>query len=1484
MANFNANYSIKGLVTFQRKKADTLELIEEVEVPNTITYYLIDFMFTQYNNTTTDPASSFTEINSTVTGQYRAYLQLHTSIEKESPTSWFTTTSRSDLIYASSYVLAGRLTQGDPMIYEVVGRWNPPVAQRTIWGVSLGKDGEYLAWTTLSVPCIQETDEVLDVTYRVIINFDDVPNVGNPIGSGFTQNLVKPFFWQGVSGALTGEQHSGFPMCFRSAVQKTLPEVQRGLYRAVSSIIANERYDVSPTWPIPLSCLPVYKRQLNLNWGITEKVGHAISTIAWGHMTESSGGDRPWGRNSEYEMWAPATPDGFIGKPVQPIHNHSADALEPFQDVDYLASAAGQPLVNGDNWTDPDWPKFYRVEYTTSGDVGTATYFYRKRNHVGFQHVSHPMAGSTYVNTGQSKYRSEVEYAIFNHASNDYNTNCLETYDVGSGRDLGMPASYAKIHEYDTTRYIIWDDVSVSITNILTGEITIFEFDTYPAFNPISIQQAIRDNDGSIWVQCTVTGLWKIENPLSTGSPAVNIIQFTSIAHGIPDAEGTDIHPPCYGICEGYNGRIWAVFKGGMSYTDNGGVSFTNLNSGSPELFVIPSITDALDNWQKIQYIDADREAPNHELAIVYHADGADVRNYCYWWSPANGGTTTYASIGITPWRHGLRCSYSGSVWAYASNNGNTTTYPYYNRTYTVRWGIAAGSQDCSGGDRYNTTTYAARSRQGPHFIYDYYGVPYILAHHNTSGTSANGGGTNTCIGIAHPSGNHYFAVWPFIVYPASGTYDCAVKYVPERNGGDGSYLWYNSYPYNFNYPYDWTYGTSVYQISIGLTPWTYQNGNVAVGSVWDTALGNYNGSKYATLDAQYHPSEEWSWKKYHWNGAAWQKDYYAPAVDSAGNVAGPFNAVRHNFNTESHYFTGRSMIDASSVFAYPGSPDLFASGEATFAFTVTGNDKLGSTNTDRHLYKHQERYSVIFDIANTATDGNHHRVMLYWDDSTGKMLIQEDLNDSTYTTDILTPTPTPDVATRVVVVFTDGTASPALGSPMLPAVRVYVNASDLPVHYLQQPFDFVNGNGGLKFFIGCRAYDWFRNRRVTQPWMFYRGDLNNIQIWNVGWTQVNVTDDNNDISGVLGTIPASYMIARWQLNEALTETKTTHAGYDALDDGLTIAFTNGLASPVPSPAFTAGEYHTFGVMDGILKDNATQFAQNTSIYTQPVNPTFATICDPAGNTTIPNSSTQVTERVEWAYNGATSYQSPLHRSTAFQGDAGFNYSSSGWNDKGVIGAQYIDGDGYFEFTTGITELYVVGLGATTTATLGNCAVGLRFNEDGGVDLYASGGGLIVPDITTYEAGDRFRLERVGTTVKSYKYVGATPVEIHAGVTDATVLHPMCTFNQYGHIINCVINWTQPAYMMRVGDPLALTGAYDPNYLVTDMRNNADDLSITIGGTPATIIRSTTFIEDMTAPGPGEVSLNETSGHLLFNAADVGSSVTGSLVVVYWKQ
>ena len=973
----------------------------------------------------------------------------------------------------------------------------------------------------------------------------------------------------------------------------------------------------------------------------------------------------------------------------------------------------------------------------------------------------------------------------------------------------GLKQRY-KIAEYDETTFMNWDYTGVTLCNINSSVVVNFDSTTTPALPVTDVRQLAADSAGNLWVACGATGLYRISDPF--GSPVVTKM---TVATNTIVAGGED---NAYAVAVGFGGDVFALVNNGL-------ISTANPTAATPlfstETFTFTGISDA--NWSRVIYMRIDADHPDFQLGLAANlTDILDTVTVVWWDNTAGPGITGPVQSGATGENLGdltgglFECSARGGYW--------TRVGPNYTGDHiqNLTWGTATVTD--IGADTYG--------RGRPAFFYDYYDTPYTIA-----------GGNDAPSVYSHRDKKYSFQPADPFWQPSSSRRG----FGPSLQTGRGKGFMMEC----------------ANQQSVTGTMASTAHPN----RIWPVCPTNY----LDTLNGQHSPLEEIVWDRYHWNGAAWELNYFSDALDTGGHAGGPYPGSRENFDTEDHTFTGRSMIDVSSAFA---TGNFLATAVATFAFKLVPEAKL-SDATDSNESA-QERPRTLLDVSDAT-----QQFQIVWDSSIqGSIQIVE---DGSATTIISTPA---NSSTYRLIVTMSGTS-----------VKVYLGGVQVgSTVTLSTAFDWSNAASDLKAFVGCEVYAWEQLQRHT-PWQnnFYRGVMENVQIWNSEWDAADVTSDFGDIDGTIagGTEPAVNQVARFLLTQSLAtlETKLTHVGAEALLEGLTIAFANGVAPT----AFVATDYHTFGVVDGILKDNATDFTQQFSIYFMPTDLEFSTFKNGSGTSLIENATTAVVDEVAcWENVNFAPADTTLQDDTNENSNTQHMYSIPGQLSQdiaqtdshtsafGAITVQHISADGYFEAGPPTNdEKSTFGLSSTFGTTHSSALInfGIRLKSNGSVDI-AEANVVVSADIATYVVGDIFRIRRIGSAITYYKNGGLI---FTSGTTSAGDIHGRVHINEEGYgLRDAKITYTRPALIMSIGDPVAFSGVYDPDFFRVETLT-VESLDISIAGSPATVVVSDSDFANMTLPGPGEVVVNGKVGWMFFNVADVGLAVTGEVTVIFTK-
>lgn len=576
----------------------------------------------------------------------------------------------------------------------------------------------------------------------------------------------------------------------------------------------------------------------------------------------------------------------------------------------------------------------------------------------------------------------------------------------------------------------------------------------------------------------------------------------------------------------------------------------------------------------------------------------------------------------------------------------------------------------------------------------------------------------------------------------------------------------------------------------------------------------------------------EMVWDNYKWNGVSWELNYHVDAIDTSGNSN---DAVRHNFDVEDYKFTGRSIIDVTPTF----STGTF-SNVGTFVFSLTPDAKLSAARTTDSA---QEQHSTIFEF----NDGAGNRLKLAWDNGSGNIYLYDET-----VSQLIVSKPADAVTYRIVVALN------VIDS------KVYIDGTLIAVLTLGAAIDLSNTLSNMKSYIGARTHAYAYNKKFNVG-DFYRGDMTNIQLWNTEWDQTDVTNDMLDITSVIVSKPAINLISRYELTQSLVglETKATHLTDDALLDGVTLSFTDGTSSP----AFVENEYYTVGLVDGFLKDNAMSITYNGYLYLgSNVESNYSTITNGEDTNLVIGNTTVVTEAaLYYGYSQDTLFTIP--------GEMAANSSS------GSIGAKSIQssiGDITVEFSLNHNKINnaIAGfMDPVQTQFYSNYFKHhLRFYNTGLVDVWHTTT-LQSGSVTTYTLDDVFKIERVGTTVKFYKnnilfYTSGTG---STGILSVGMSAPGYSFGYN----NVNITYTRAANFMIFGDAVGETGSYHPNYL-----GISGPTELFANGTPLDVQYSSTAYNLMSLPAPGTVYVNGYNGMILFNDAEIGTTITGTTNII----
>ena len=516
------------------------------------------------------------------------------------------------------YAAAG----ADPAYIQITRRFGAPAATRQIYTVLLSTDTNTetpftsyraSAYVTFSTPCTQTSSQILDVYYRMQASSDTTYSYNNYAYSAI-QSLNALYSLSGTTVNI-------------------LPSWVSPIYSHVSTAS-----NISPTLNGAMIPNFTWGRSTGIAGTATASVNgvYGYRTISWTYTTAQGVGDVigalsiiPNESYSNDTINRPAFTTTNItapsGSAIQPIFSHANSTLSlttanPF--LDTIPSSGTGTLSFSGTWTTGNFPELYKIDIVTGGNVGTATYRFSKRNHVGF-------CGATYVSNVNGL---PGMYTVTNSgATGIFKPHCgVNSTNQDAAHGFGQ-----RIEKYDSARIISYDQTGLCRYNCITHVFEYWDSTTTPQLNVTNVRQvAVNPGDGTIWVACANTGIYQIS------ADGTTVTNFTT-TNGLPSNN-------CYAIDIGRANAVWAVCNGGIVTSANNGVSWTTYNSSTSPAFNSSVLNT---DWSSVQYIRVDPTHVDDRMAIVrYEGATLNTTTHLIWWSRATGAVvnTTYSLAVIT--------------------------------------------------------------------------------------------------------------------------------------------------------------------------------------------------------------------------------------------------------------------------------------------------------------------------------------------------------------------------------------------------------------------------------------------------------------------------------------------------------------------------------------------------------------------------------------------------------------------------------------------------------------------------------------------------------------------------------------------------------------------------------------------------------------------------------------------------------------------
>jgi hypothetical protein len=637
---------INGFIEIHVKDKVTLETINIIKSTNVVTEYATINLFMK--NVYTSPLGPYIGISSDSRPQTR-YRSLIPTVGVDSIRSGYVSAGISSPLWVEK-------TSSTPQYVQYQNRFDAPATSNTINTVFLtstpttntisafannNANSYYHAYTKLSVPCIQTPTQILDVYYRV-----EFPYTNNmSLSEAAYRGLALSWIGNSSGYAFTGMGSSALASPSVSEIDNVGFPINTDLINCCAKWYYSPNvgyyYWLLQPAAYPLNSSVFNKSVMSIDYTATQFVGKIFNTM---YLYANPVNNQS---NTQALTWSPL---GSTAQ-IQPLFGHSSNAVTPFLDVNTLASGSGSVTATG-NWVTKQMPELYSINITSTGNLGTATYNFSKRNHIGFW-------GSTYNDRVDGIPALMLGYN---------GSKCSKVHGLTA-------SSYDSTIKYDSHTVLQYDVTGVTKYDLVNGTLNTFDATSTSAMPVTSIQQVSVGIDGSIWVACAATGLWKIS---ADNNSVSNITTPTNV-----------IVTKCYGVDIGYAGAICALFDGGYCISSNNGITWTTYNSTSTPSFTQTGITD--NKWSAVRYLRVDPATTTFNTLIVKRLSAVGIG--AIWWNISGISNNAPSTDSMRNNNEACNVSDNTSFWAcsgdaYGYQSGYSMSYGLATTTmlYNVPW------------------------------------------------------------------------------------------------------------------------------------------------------------------------------------------------------------------------------------------------------------------------------------------------------------------------------------------------------------------------------------------------------------------------------------------------------------------------------------------------------------------------------------------------------------------------------------------------------------------------------------------------------------------------------------------------------------------------------------------------------------------------------------------------------------------------------
>lgn len=600
---------IKGHATINVIDATTNEIVRTVEGDNIIT----DLTYKDIANNIEIPFSSssgFTWFGRTIfiSDETATPVRTKTTIRCMGTATravgqpFLTVYHRSNPPY---FVITQRISAntGAPRTFNTVGLTNNGAGPFTDPNTTNVTPYSYLK---LASPCIQDSNQLLDIVYRVTFDTVSIPNADTNVNTEFIRDII----WNAATGQSVVNAGTLYAMIAKAPLKSYGWEFLNSphIYTSLNNLFGLYRNNGARLGFQGNQADLFYRNKYylvtgrdNLSWNgtLVNGISYGCNTLKLATTFNSSevtvAESDPGNARSAHNY-----NNLIVKSPMQSAFSYAnpeADRGPQFLPSN-VPTGTGTVIFNDEGWTGT-WPTVYRVRVVTGGNATTAKFVLGVKNFSGF------FSDDNFVYAGTVR------------GTHPYIENYAKPYTRCHGWQFTSP-----IKPLDNNWTIQADQDGISLINQYTGQH--FDYDSTNGLNITNFRQfAIYNN--FIYVACSASGLWRI-NITDKSAPIITNLTTT----------------PAYAVD-----------------VDGAGVVYTLLNTTSTTLILTSSASNyttdlnciALNTSQWIN-IYINKLHPDTRIAISVRlntfldSDSRNVRDaQLFWWSLASGAAGSVGPV-----------------------------------------------------------------------------------------------------------------------------------------------------------------------------------------------------------------------------------------------------------------------------------------------------------------------------------------------------------------------------------------------------------------------------------------------------------------------------------------------------------------------------------------------------------------------------------------------------------------------------------------------------------------------------------------------------------------------------------------------------------------------------------------------------------------------------------------------------------------------